>query len=123
MIYNNNNVYPSPELEFIKDHGGSFDIIEGCWGVDSLYFDMDEDEWTQITNETKYYCKWVGSMMCYDRYKRFYIRCKDDEYVQNLVSYLDRKSSPAGPRRAPLNNLKRATHSTHTTSPPPPSSP
>lgn len=88
-IYNNNNVYPSPELEFIKDHGGSFDIIEGCWGVDTLYFDMDEDEWTQITNETKYYCKWVGSMMCYDRYKRFYIRCKDDEYVQNLVSYLD----------------------------------
>jgi hypothetical protein len=88
-IYNNYNVYPSPELQFIKDNGGNFNIIEGCWGVDTLYFNMDEKEWTNITGETKYYCKWVGSMMCYDKYKRFYIRCKDEDYIQNLVSHLE----------------------------------
>ena len=50
---------------------------------------MNQDEWTHTAGEIKYYCKWVGSMMCYDKYNRFYIRCKDEEYVQNLVSYLD----------------------------------
>ena len=29
-IYND-NIYPSPELEFLKDNGVSFEIIAGCW--------------------------------------------------------------------------------------------
>ena len=41
-IYRDNNIYPSVELKFIKDCGGSFDIIEGCWG-NRIDFDMDVD--------------------------------------------------------------------------------
>ena len=52
-------------------------------------FEMDQEEWKRKIGDTKYYCKWVGSMMMYDKYKSYYIRCKSEEYLQNLVSYLN----------------------------------
>ena len=60
-IYTNENVYPSVELEFINDNGGSFDIIEGCWGK-TIDMDMDIDKFCTKDQGVKWYAKYVGCM-------------------------------------------------------------
>ena len=87
-IYNNDNVYPSCELEFLTDNKVSFDIIEGCWGS-VIDFDFNEDLMNGKTEEgIRFYCKYVGSMMCGDLTNSLYIRGEGD-FVDNLVSEID----------------------------------
>ena len=75
-IYNN-NVYPSPELEFLKANGVEFDIIEGCWGS-SFKFEFDEHMLNTKDNDIKYYCKYVGNMFYYSEYNSFYMNCEEE---------------------------------------------
>jgi len=75
-IYNN-NVYPSPELEFLKANGVEFDIIEGCWGK-SFKFEFDEHMLNTKDNDIKYYCKYVGNMFYYSEYNSFYMNCEEE---------------------------------------------
>ena len=91
-IYRNNNIYPSVELQFIKDCGGLFDIVEGCWGK-VIDFDMDpclgaSDSWYEKDNGLRWYAKYVGNMYHYSSKKSFYIRGEED-YIRNMVSCLD----------------------------------
>ena len=91
-IYRDNNIYPSVELQFIKDCGGSFDIIEGCWGK-SIDFDMDPNlgassSWYEKDNNVKWYAKYVGCMYHYSTKKSFYIRGEED-YLRNMISTIN----------------------------------
>jgi hypothetical protein len=91
-IYRDNNIYPSVELKFIKDCGGSFDIIEGCWGK-RIDFDMDvdlgaSDEWYKKDNGIRYYSKYVGCMYTYSDKKSFYMRGEED-FIRNMLSVVD----------------------------------
>ena len=91
-IYTNYNIYPSVELQFIKENGGTFDIIEGCWGK-RIDFDMDIEnggnkEWYNKDNNLRWYAKYVGLMYHYSSKESFYIR-GEENYIRNLIGYLN----------------------------------
>ena len=82
-IYNE-NVYPSPELEFLMANGVEFDIIEGCWGS-SFKFEFDEHMLNTKDNDIKYYCKYVGNMFYYSEYNSFFMNC--NEKLADHITY------------------------------------
>jgi hypothetical protein len=92
LIWKNGNPYPSPELEYLKSEGATFDIIEGCWGH-HINFDFQEKEWLNIVDDnrektnTRWYAKFVGTMECCSDKESFYMNAEKD-YIQNLISYL-----------------------------------
>ena len=86
-IYINENIYPSVELEFIQDNGGSLDIIEGCWGK-TIDMDMDIDKFCTKDQGVKWYAKYVGCMYHYSDKKSFYMRGEED-YLRNMLSIVD----------------------------------
>ena len=90
-IYNNGLIFPSPELNMLKDKGVTFDVDLGCWGgkidfdfTDEMINGKSEDEY----NSFRYYCKWVGSTYCNNEYKSFYIKGNKDfiGLLQNEIS-------------------------------------
>ena len=92
LIWKNGTPYPSPELEYLKSKGATFDIIEGCWGH-HIDFDFLENEWLNIVDDnrektnTRWYAKFVGTMECCSDKESFYMNA-EKEYIQNLISYL-----------------------------------
>lgn len=86
--YNDYVVYPSPDLEMLKDKGVEFDIIEGCWGsnMDFRFNDelingyeiIDDDE------KVRYYSKYVGIMYTKNLQRNMYI--KGDEQFINTIN-------------------------------------
>lgn len=84
-IYTDNNVYPSVELEYLTEQGVEYDIIEGCYG-NKIDFDFNEALMNCKTDDgIRYYCKYVGSMMCGGLTNSLYIRGEKD-FLQNIVS-------------------------------------
>ena len=81
------NVYPSFELDFLIDHGVTFNIIEGCWGSD-FDFTFNDDMLNEKDNGIKYYCKYCGSMYSYTEYKHFYMNC-DKQLAEHIVEVSD----------------------------------
>lgn len=92
LIWKNGNPYPSPELEYLKNEGATFDITEGCWGH-HIDFDFQENEWLNIVDDnrektnTRWYAKFVGTMECCSDKESFYMNAEKD-YIKNLISYL-----------------------------------
>ena len=107
-IYND-NVFPSPELEFLENNGCTFDILEGCWGS-KIDIDFDDDFWYEKTDRTyppakydnkwydfayrlknvsgiKNYCKYVGNMNTFDDKKCFSMK-GSAKYLQNMITVL-----------------------------------
>jgi len=86
------NAYPSPELDFFKKNGVSFDITHGCWGS---RFDMDFDdgmmkkENENDPKEPRYYSKWYGCLMKLTTKDRYNFDCKDLEFAE-LSQYCDK---------------------------------
>ena len=92
-IWRNGNVYPSPELDFLKDNGATFTITEGCWGF-HIDFDFEDPNWLNKIDDkrekkTPWYSKFVGCMSSMGEYESFYMNAEQD-YLQNLISYLDK---------------------------------
>jgi hypothetical protein len=92
LIWKNENPYPSPELEFLRNQGATFDITEGCWGYD-IDFKFDDPNWLNVVDDnrtktnTKWYAKFVGCMESYSDKESYYMNAKKD-YIANLISYL-----------------------------------
>tara|TARA_R100001079_G_scaffold111027_1_gene89113 strand:- start:1049 stop:4006 length:2958 start_codon:yes stop_codon:yes gene_type:complete len=86
-IYND-NIYPSPELKFLKDNNVEFEIIEGCWGS-NLHFEFTEQMKTEKINKIPIYSKYTGCMYYYGEYKNFYMYCDDKQFAQHIVNESD----------------------------------
>ena len=86
-IFRNGNVYPSPFLKFLQDNKCRFTITEGCWGT-NLDFSMKDPKWLDKENDTKYFCKYVGTMYNYTLENSFYMKA-DPEYIKNMISIID----------------------------------
>ena len=86
-IFRNGNVYPSPFLKFLDNNKCKYDIIEGCWGT-NLDFSMNDPKWLDKENNTKYFCKYVGTMYNYTLENSFYMKA-DPEYIKNMISIID----------------------------------
>tara|TARA_R100000388_G_C7243598_1_gene163250 strand:+ start:168 stop:2975 length:2808 start_codon:yes stop_codon:yes gene_type:complete len=84
VLYNNNS-YPSPELEFYKSLGITFDIVCGCWGsrID-IFFGNEWDAGMFLKDEkgTPHYAKWYGCLMKLTTKERFNFDCKDLEFAK-----------------------------------------
>jgi len=83
-IYFDNNIYPVCELEWLKDNNCSFDITYGCWGVNTLDFDMTEFEGMMKKYEgIKGYAKYVGKCDSHFLEKKFC--CKGDANLASTI--------------------------------------
>lgn len=76
-IYTNDedgNVFPSPELDFLKDNGVSFDIVAGCWGT-NIDFRFNEEmlKSRKELGEPSYYARWTGAVNSNELYSNFYV--------------------------------------------------
>jgi len=97
-IWSNYNVYPSCELEYLMDNGVSFDIIEGCWGS-VIDFDFNDVLLEGKTDDNiRYYCKYVGSMMCGNLTNSFFIK-GDDAYLDNITNEVSYDSCIRYPKK------------------------
>ena len=90
-IWSNGNPYPSPELQFLREAGATFDITEGCWGTE-ISFNFDNPSWmkyvdTSRVSKTRWYAKFVGIMESHGMSDSFYMNATP-EYIQNLITYL-----------------------------------
>jgi len=79
-VVHENNAYPSPELEFYKSLGITFDIWGGCWGSKTdITF---TDEMFESEGGVKHYCKWYGCLMKLTKKDRYNFNCKDIEFAK-----------------------------------------
>lgn len=84
-IYYDNNIYPSAELNWLKNNGATFDITYGCWGVKTIDFDMnDYDFLFEKYDGIKGYAKYVG--MCDSHYLTKKFSCYGDEELASTLS-------------------------------------
>jgi hypothetical protein len=86
-IYKNGNVYPSPELDFLKSIGVKFDIVCGAWGIEKLDFDFNENMFLKDDDGISNYARYVGSCNQLKTEKSFYMKGKRD-YFENMLCYL-----------------------------------
>ena len=87
--YVNYNIYPSCELEFLLDIGISFNVIEGCWGVERLDFDFPE-EFKKKVNGSAYYAIYVGSCYSMNLTQNLWLK-GDRNFFENLKSYTNKR--------------------------------
>ena len=86
-ILHENNCYTSPELEFYKSLGITFDIWCGCWGSRTdITFTGDPTQQTGMFQEdhtgTRYFCKWYGCTMRLNTKELYKFDCKDIEFAK-----------------------------------------
>ena len=88
MMMYNDNVYPSPELDFLKDHNVTFDIIAGCWGMKTDFRFTDEmiKSKEKYPDEPSWYARYTGSMFCDNLYNNFYLR-GDKKLAEHFAGY------------------------------------
>lgn len=87
-----NNCYPSPELEFYKSLGITFDIVCGCWGsridIDFGQVPAEGEKgprggmYEKDENGKSHYVKWYGCLMKLSKYERYNFDCKDIEFAK-----------------------------------------
>ncbi len=84
------NIYPSPELDFLKEHGVSFDIVAGCWGINTDFRFTDEMIYSKdlYPDEPSWYARYTGSMFCKNLYNDFYVK-GDKKLAEHLSCYED----------------------------------
>jgi len=79
------NSYPSPELEFYKSLGITFDVRLGCWGS-TTHIDFGDDWESGMFHKEEtgcsYYAKWNGCNMKLTTKERYNFICKDLEYAK-----------------------------------------
>jgi hypothetical protein len=91
----NDNIYPSVELEMLKEEGCTFDIIAGCWGS-IIDFDFTDDMLNKVeilddndkTKNIRFYCKFIGSMYCMNMNHSYYMKA-DNDFINHLHNEID----------------------------------
>lgn len=78
------NAYPSPELEFYKSLGITFDIVLGCWGSsNNIDFGNNFNE-GMFKKEygIRHYCRWYGCLQKLNKYERYNFNCENLEFAK-----------------------------------------
>lgn len=74
-IYISNNVYTSPELTMLDTMGATYDIVCGCWGVNTFEFDFNDDMINKRDeNGIPFYSRWTGMCDSHKLEKVFWMR-------------------------------------------------
>jgi hypothetical protein len=84
VMYVNNNIYTDAELKMLDDHGVSYKIGGGCWGVQSLDFSFTDEMTNERDSEgIPFYSKWTGACNSLRLKQSFWI--KGDEQLAQLI--------------------------------------
>ena len=84
VMYVNNNIYTDAELRMLDDHGVTYKISGGCWGVQPLDFSFTDDMINERDNEgIPFYSKWTGACNSLRLKQSFWIR--GDEQLAQLI--------------------------------------
>ena len=90
------NVYPSPELKFLRSLGVSFDIVCGCWGqtIDINWGQEKNDKNEYIGmyekgyNGLRHYCRWFGVACKPKEFSTWKYNTKDERFLENWNSQI-----------------------------------
>jgi len=92
-MYENDNIYTDAECRMLNDHGVTFTIVAGCWGVKEIHFNFDainSDSKSMLTSRDEegvpYYSKWTGACNSWRLKKSFWIK-GSDEYAKLIQSH------------------------------------
>lgn len=78
------NAYTSPELEYFRENGVSFDIVLGAWGNS---FDLDfPDYMYDKEDDVPHYCRWYGCLQRLTKKETYKFNCKDIQHAE-LCAY------------------------------------
>ena len=95
-IYNDNTVYPVPDLKVLSHYGVSYDIVEGAWAggsESSIYFEYPgnrEDEngfYAKDDKGVRHYARWMGSLVSNNRTTRVWVRGEPEYFSQIKSTY------------------------------------
>lgn len=78
------SAYPSPELEYYRSIGITFDIDCGCWGtkIDIDFGDDWEEGMFEKEDGVSHYSKWFGCSMKLTTKDRYNFDCKDIDFAK-----------------------------------------
>jgi hypothetical protein len=92
-MYVTDNIYTDAELKMLVDNNCKFKIVGGCWGVNPIDFEFNEDMLTKkeeiyvvdekTIKKVPYYSKWAGS--CYSKFLKKTFWIKGDENMRNII--------------------------------------
>jgi hypothetical protein len=85
-IFMSNNIYTSAELKFLSDNGATFDITCGAWGVKTLDFDMDTEEFNRKYDGVKGYAKYIGKCDSHRINKKYYTYSYNEQDAENIAN-------------------------------------
>jgi hypothetical protein len=85
-IFMSNNIYTSAELKFLSDNGATYDITCGAWGVKTLDFDMDTEEFNRKYDGVKGYAKYIGKCDSHRINKKYYTYSYNDQDAENIAN-------------------------------------
>lgn len=96
-IYFNNCVYPSPELKMLLNYGVYFEVISGCWGIESFVFGFnDKMMYNKTEDGISYYAKWAGQIDSHKLTKDFWFKADynmatllRDNYGEGIVRWYE----------------------------------
>jgi len=112
VLYERNS-YSSPELEYYRSLGITFDILMGCWGskVDIEFTDGMLEKEDGLSN----YCKWYGCTMKLSKVDQYNFCCKDIEFAQlnNIKGQYDIRFNDHDSTGIIEYKKKKAYHSAH----------
>lgn len=76
-VYISNNVYTSAELEMLTEQGCTFSVVSGCWGVEPLDFEFNEEMLETKVHGSAYYAKWAGLCDSHRMQKTHWLKCTE----------------------------------------------
>ena len=85
-MYRSNNIYTSADLRFLSDKGATFDITCGAWGVKTLDFDMDTEEFNRKYDGVKGYAKYIGKCDSHRINKKYYTYSYNERDAENIAN-------------------------------------
>lgn len=107
-IFQNNNIYTTPELKYLDDNGYKYKIIAGAYGFEPFHFDFGEEMLSKINKKpyvdedgefkmrgSSYYSILTGAFDAHSEYAYRYVKGDEkdaltiQQHTQNKVSYCD----------------------------------
>lgn len=82
--YKSGGTYPSVELTYLIDIGATFDIVFGCWGVESVELHFSEEMFNKTPEGSSYYALAVGKYDSHEMTSNYYTP-STQEYFNNIA--------------------------------------
>jgi hypothetical protein len=128
-LYVDFNSYPSPSLEFLNSVG-TYDIIGGCWGMDSHlnmdFISEDDSTFMKKDNGVPYYSKYIGLCNSLNYEKKYYLHGTEEiaqtirqntecEVLRYGVNLFNRSDDNTNALTSVLTKKKHVFHLSHLT--------